>query len=229
MTRLDKDLAESLSHAKELTEEFKLNLPKKIEAASLSLKSKLPFKAVSLREVLIHRLTELSEVACDLYERKKIVSAFIITRSVMETAAMLYWLYSKVKKAVDSQDIGDINDFLNRALLGWRDTKMPAQAYNILTAVDEIDKIFNGYRSLYDSLSEFAHPNWSGVHGAYAKINTKEYSVDLGSEVTELPVAIGLPPLEGSLEVFKHYYNELSTLFPSFIQVCDDEINKASS
>lgn len=55
------DPKEYLSHSKRLVNEFKLNLPKKVYAADLSVKSKIPFKAVPLREVLLYRVTELAE------------------------------------------------------------------------------------------------------------------------------------------------------------------------
>jgi hypothetical protein len=122
-----------------------------------------------------------------------------------------------------------MNDFLNRALLGWRDKKMPAQSYNILTAIDEVSETFKAFRPLYDDLSEFAHPNWSGVHGAYARINTKDISIDLGSEFTELPVPVGLGALVGSLNAFRYYHNKLAKLVDPFGKICDAEITKTGA
>ena len=217
---------ESLWHAKKITAEFRQNLPKRIYAASLSVKSKIPFKAVPLREVLFYRITELAEVACALYEEKKIVSAFIITRAVMETAAVLYWLHTQIQAVVESKELGDVDTFLMRALFGWRDATMPAQAFNILKAIDEVEKQFTGYRGLYDALSEFTHPNWSGVHGAYAKTDRENFLENLGPEFTELPLVIGLKPLPASLEVFKFYYDQLSEIFPEFIKICDADVDK---
>ena len=217
---------EYLSHSKRLVKEFKLKLPKKVYAADLSVKSKIPFKAVPLREVLLYRVTELAEVACMLYEQNTIVSAFIMTRCVMETVAMLYWLYSRIDQVVQSNDLGDLDAFLMRAMFGWRDGSMPAKAFNVLTAIDQMDKEFPSYRALYDSLSEFIHPNWSGVHGAYAKTDKENFSEDLGPEVTELPLPIGLIPLRASLEAFKFYYDKLSAMFPSFIKICDADIDR---
>ena len=220
------DPKECLSRAQGLIREFKLNLPKKIYAADLSVKSKIPFKAVPLREVLLYRLTELAEVACMLYEENRIVSAFIMTRCVMETVAMLYWLYKRIEQVVQSNDLGDMDTFLMRAMFGWRDDSMPAQAFNILKAIDQMDKQFPSYRALYDSLSEFTHPNWSGVHGAYARIDKENFAEDLGPEFTEPPLVIGLLPLATSLEAFKFYYNKLSDMFPAFIKICDADIDK---
>jgi len=97
-----------------------VNLPKKISAASLSHHSKLPFKAFSLRGVLVHRITDLTEVAIDLYEADKVVPAIIMTRSVFETTAVLYLLYKKIKKAAMTKMLGVIDDFLMKSLFGGR-------------------------------------------------------------------------------------------------------------
>lgn len=229
MENIEFNPEESLARAKELLAEFTLMLPKQVYAADLSIKSKIPFKAVPLRETLLYRVTELGEAACILYEHKKIVSAFIMTRSVMETLAMLYWLYTKIDGVVRSNELGDIDSFLMRAGFGWRDESMPAQAFNILKAIDEMDKQFPKYRALYESLSEFAHPNWSSVHGAYAKTDKQHYVENLGPEFSELPLALGLMSLPTSLEGFKFYYNQLSDLFPSFIAICDADTDNQNS
>lgn len=134
---------------------------------------------------------------------------------------MLYWLYRRIEQVVQSNDLGDIDAFLMRAMFGWRDVAMPAQAFNVLTAIDQMGKEFPSYRDLYDSLSEFIHPNWSGVHGAYAKTDKENFSENLGPEFTELPLPIGLIPLRASLEAFKFYYDKLSAMFPPFIKICD--------
>ncbi len=221
-----KEFKEGLTTVKDLIEELKSILPKRIYAASLSLKSKIPFKAVSLREALLHRLVDLSCVAYDLYMRDKSIPAFIMTRAVMETQALLFSLHKKIKKVVAAEQLGDVDAFLMDALLGWRDGSMPAKAPNILKAVDEVDRTFTGYRKLYENISEFVHPNWSGCHGAYAKINKKNYTVDLGSEFSEVPTIIGLSALKASLAAFKYYYNDLAELLPAFIEICDADIEE---
>ena len=54
-------------------------------------------------------------------------------------------------------------------------SKMPGEEelpgpINILTLVDQLDKrIGGGVRHAYDFMSEFAHPNWSGVRGLFSR------------------------------------------------------------
>jgi hypothetical protein len=186
------------------------SLPLTVEAAALTWKSKIPFKALSLREVLIHRVSELAMVAVDLYECDKLVPAFIITRAVVETVAMTYWLSQKVGLFLDSKDIKELDEFLMKAMHGSRDSSTPLDSYNVLTAVDRMNKEYDGFRKMYDGLCEFAHPNWSGVLGAYGKVDHQRYSLSLGSKNSRVPIILGLAPFNASLKLFEHYYNDLT-------------------
>ena len=223
---MEYDYKKYLELAKNLISEFKSNLPERVDPASLSMKSKLPFKAISLREVLFYRITELGEVAIELFERKKVVSAFIMTRSVMETAGMLCLLCKKIEKVVDDRNVGGIDDFLMKALFGAKDGKGPTEALNILTAINHTNNKVDNFRDVYDSLSEFAHPNWSGVSGAYSKIDKENIWVDLGAEVKEIPLCIGLSPLVGTLEFFTVVYNNMADYLPNFVEICDEDIER---
>lgn len=217
------DHSKYLSEAKELCEKFKANLPERIDPRILPTNSKLPFKALALREVLLYRMTELGLAACDLYEKLSIVPAILLTRAMMETVAMLYWLYKRLNEVLDTQDLGDIDDFLMSALLGWRDDRVPMKAYNVLTAVNHIDKKYAGFREMYDSLSEFVHPNWCGAHGSYAKIDKENFWVDLGFGIRSESKPQGIPHLSTSLVIFDCYYNELADLLPLFVSICEGE------
>ncbi len=186
------------------------SLPHNVEAVALTWKSKVPFKALSLREVLIHRIAELSMVAVDLFECNKLVPAFIITRAVVETVAMTYLFSQKNSEFLGSKDVKKLDEFLMKAMFGSRDSSTPLDSYNVLTAVDKMDKEYNGFRKMYDWLCEFTHPNWSGVLGAYGQLDREKYSLSLGSENSRIPIILGLAPFNASLKLFEHYYNDLA-------------------
>jgi hypothetical protein len=186
------------------------SLPLTVEAAALTWKSKIPFKAISLREVLIHRVGELSIVAVDLYECNKLGPAFVITRAIVETVAITYWLSQRVAQFLNSKDVQKLDEFLMRAMHGSRDATTPLESYNVLTAVDKMDKEYNGFRKMYDWLCEFTHPNWSGALGAYGKINHEKYPLSLGSKNSRVSIMLGLGPFNASLKWFDHYYNNLT-------------------
>ena len=219
--KFNKTEKKELAKAKQLSRRLSSNLPKEIEAASLSLSSKLPFKAVSLREVLIHRIAELSEVAIELFELKKIVPAIIMTRAVFETTAVLYWLYKSIKQVCATKELGNIDEFFMKSLFGSKDEERLPESYNILTAINHTDKDSQGYRNAYNSLSEFAHPNWSGLSGAYSKLNREKRILELGKELGNIPLSVALPLLLGALTLFIDCYNEMETYLLQFNEICD--------
>lgn len=87
---------EKLALAKRFAAAIRGSLPKDLYVASLSLNSKLPYKATSFRELLIHRVSDIADTAVELYETKRLVPAFIMTRALIETTAMLYWLHLEI-------------------------------------------------------------------------------------------------------------------------------------
>ena len=220
--KFNKTEKKELAKAKQLSRQLSSNLPKKIKATSLSDYSKLPFKAFSLRGVLIHRITELSEVAIELFELKKIVPAIIMTRAVFETTAVLYWLYKSIKQVCATKEIGNIDEFFMKSLFGSKNEERLPESYNILTAINHTDKDFQGYRNAYNSLSEFAHPNWSGLFGAYSKLNQEKIILELGKEVGNIPLSVALPLLLGALTLFIDCYNEMETYLLQFNEICDE-------
>ncbi len=202
--------AERFALAKQLASDIRGSLPNELYAGSFTFRSKLPYKATSFREVLIHRISDIADAAIDLYENDRLVPAFIETRAVVETTAMVYWLYRQSCEFVEKPDEDSFDEFLMQGIFGSRDGTTKHEAYNVLTAVDRLDKEFNGLRQMYDALCEFTHPNWSGVMGSYSKFDKEKYVLYLGKEHRKPPLAFGLGPLIGSLAIFQDYYNALA-------------------
>ena len=207
--------SEHLALAKQLASNIRECLPRELYARSFTLKSKLPYKASSFRELLIHRLSDLADVAIELYESGRLVPAFIITRSVVETTAVAYWLYQKSQEFIEKQDEEAFDEFLMKGMLGSKDGTTKYESCNVLTAVDRLDKEFPGLRDMYNTLCEFTHPNWSGVMGSYSKIEEEKYLLHLGKEHRQLPLAFGLGSLIGGLAIFQDYYNSLAEVLKS--------------
>jgi len=210
-----------LNESKKLLELINRNLTDKIEAASLSRNSKLSFKALSLRELLIYRIADLSEVTLRLYEEdKKLVSAIILTRSVFEASSIFYWLHKRLVSAVETQELGDIDEFFMKHLFGTAEDFIPVDRYNVLTAIDHVDKDLEDYRKCYNSLSEFAHPNWPGLMGAYGKIDKNKTTLHLGKDIGDIPILTALPLLAASLKMAVFINNEMEKTFIAFNNLC---------
>jgi hypothetical protein len=220
--RLNSKELKRLADVKSFSEQINKSLPDKIFVASLSHTSKLPFKALSLREVLIHRVAELSETAVNLFESNKLVPAIIMTRAVFESTAVLYWLYERIKQVSITKELGDIDEFLMKSLFGGRVSEAPVESYNVLTAIDHINKKFAFYKESYDNLSDYAHPNWPGLMGAYSKLDKKEMTLHLGKQVGNVPILVALPLLAASLKLFIHYYDDMEKYLLQFNKICDE-------
>jgi hypothetical protein len=201
---------ERIAVAKQLVSSFKSSLPKELHANAFTLKSKLPYKATSLREVLMHRFTDIANVSIDLFEADMVVPAFIEARAAIETTALLYCLHKGTADFLRSRDADGLNNFLNKGLLGSKDGLTVFEPHHVLKTIDRLDKEFSGLREMYDRLCEFAHPNWSGTMGAYSKLDTETYVLHLGKNLRRPPLTFGLDPLIYSIAIFEHYYNALA-------------------
>lgn len=214
--------SDRLALAKRFASAIRSCLPKELHARSFTLKSKLPYKAGSFREVLIHRVSDLADVAIDLYESGRLVPAFVMTRAVVETTAVVYWLHKKSRDLIEKQDEKAFDEFLMKGMLGSKDKTTRYESYNVLTAVDHLDNEFPGLRDMYNTLCEFTHPNWSGVMGSYSSVESEKYLLHLGKEHRQPPLAFGLAPLIGGLSMFQHYYNELAEVLTSINDSYED-------
>jgi hypothetical protein len=210
--------AEQFALAKQMASNIQDSLPKQLYAGSFTLNSKLPYKATSFRELLIHRISDIADVAIDLYETNHLIPAFIVTRALFETTAMMYWLYQKSREFLENANEDAYDEFLMKGMLGSKDGTTRLESYNVLTAVDRLDKNFKGLRQMYDTLCEFTHPNWSGVMGSYSRTDEKNYTLYLGKEHANPPVAFGIGPLIGSLAIFQDYYNALGDVLMAINQ-----------
>lgn len=203
---------ERLALARKIAAEIGVSLPKELYAGSFTLNSKLPYKACSFREVLIHRVSDLADASIELLVAGNLVPAFVMVRSVVETTAMMYWLHEKSKGFLERRDENAFDEFLMKGMLGSKDGTTGHSSYNILTAVDHLDKEFDGIRGMYERLCEFTHPNWSGVMGAYSVIEKEKFLLHLGKQHRKPPLAFGLAPLIASLAIFRDYYNSTAAL-----------------
>lgn len=199
------------------------NLPSEVDALGTSTKYKTAMKVHLLRESLIWREEELARSALDLLNNEDYIAAALVTRAVMETTAAIVYLHGLVdralKKGMDDALDAKLNGFLTGSKV-WHD--LPG-AINVLTMIDKVEKVIPGYRGHYDFLSEYAHPNWSGTHGAYGIIDhdTAIVSFAKGGRSAERNRQTVSGMLAGSVGLFTGYYNFLGDLIVPFAGLVD--------
>jgi hypothetical protein len=153
-----------------------------ISPAGNMIGNKLPSKAMSVIGSLAYRAKDLSELSCELFERKKIVPAVVLTRALMETTALLYLTQKKIAQSLETEDITELDEFLIKCMSGNRINPSEPDSINIMTAIQHLDREAGceRYADFYNTLCEFSHPNSLGTFSAYTKFNPEDYSLSFG-------------------------------------------------
>jgi hypothetical protein len=210
--------AEDLAEARQLVADLSASLPDKIEIAALGVRSKAPFQLLTVREALIWRTEELGRGACGALEREDFTVAALLIRSVAESAAMTWYLLEILENR-KRYTPAELNDILMRMFAGskngWADVPI---AINVLTFVQRLDKKMPGFEAAYNSLSEYAHPNWRGVSGLYSKIDRENFTVHYGRGLRAgLAGNEMVNALIGGLLTFQAGYNKIADAMPAFL------------
>jgi len=218
-------MVSTLQEAIQLNAQLQTLLPEVIHPQEVSSKAKIPYKVLMLRELLIHRMAELSDEARILLSAKKVLPSLILARAAFETTAALFTLRKKIKSVLDSEKLGQIDDEVVKLVLGSRSGIGTVEAFNVLTFIDHLNETFEGLRKTYEDLCDFTHPNWSGCYGVYGQLDRQTKSVTFkknSGKALEFPYSLGITSLVMALEIFIDHYHELSEILPKFTEVCDE-------
>lgn len=181
-----------------------------VDAALHSAHSKLPFKAGCIRELHLHRVAELSRVALESLEANKLVTCALTARACAESVAILFKLRKAIRLYLESGNTDQLDDTLMKLLMGARWEDYPVKAINVMTLVEGVSKEVPGFSGAYDILSEYAHPNWSGVIGNYGKYDNEKLILALGGKPRAASMKTVANGLGATLGAFSYYYNDLA-------------------
>jgi hypothetical protein len=207
-----------LNEARKRVENIASHLPTSISIASFGVRSKAPYLLLSTREALIWRTEELARCACDMLQRDDVAAGSLLTRAVAESAAFV-WRLKELLESRHQYSIADLHDKFHRMRLGWKNDPDFPKAFNIITIIEHMDKKLPGLKARYDHLSEFAHPNWSGIAGLFSSTdyenNTTHFGRGLGKSGSKENASILLAT---SLDLFEYAYNSISDTLPEFLE-----------
>src|SRR5258708_1364154 len=127
---------EILAEVKEFAVRLTASLPDRIQISALTFKSKLPFKALAIRELLIHRVSELASSAVENFEIGRVVSGIALTRAVMETGALIFELHRRVTQFLVDKNVEQFDSFLMISLMGSHNNADLPLAMNVLTVIN---------------------------------------------------------------------------------------------
>lgn len=166
----DRDFDDRRKSAGELMGELERMLPDRVVGKHVSPRSKLPFKVVMLAGALAWRTHQMARAALAAYDDQMHVAGILSTRAVMETMAALNTLHHLVT-TYGGGDVDGLDERLMAGIFGSRNRDDRPKARNILSDIDRVAKRSPALRSLYDELSEYAHPNDSGTVTAFVRID----------------------------------------------------------
>jgi hypothetical protein len=220
-------------------EELYQQLPKPPRTFSTILDSRtgavvIPDKAHVARYTLLCRMIDLTEATIEMYRNERKNSAFILTRAIFETTALLYLIYERLERVVENKKLGDIDLFLSRIVAGGKSDGtpewapgLPAKAINIGKAIERLDKKFKvsgrGLASDYGLLCDFTHPNSLGGIISYAKWEKKNdilvFSFSVSNKPFQQHLGVGIVCLCICLDIFNHYYRKMEDVIHGFTDI----------
>ena len=184
------------------------------------------YNGLHFSQLLLFRSRSLIEGSITNINCHNILSSLACARSHYETTGKASFFLKRLKSYYSGNiDFTTIDKDLHRLFLGSKTFQLeevpePVQVMNLIDSVDDyIDKHLlpndsekKKFRSLYDDLSDFCHPNFHGICCG-SKINGTERAIifqEVGSiSDIELPMFF---LLNMSSRLFLHFYEEITNL-----------------
>ncbi|MER8544758.1 hypothetical protein NKH41_03345 [Mesorhizobium sp. M1169] len=152
-----------------------------IELTDTLIKSRVAWKFAVLRQAFTYRLVDLGETTIEAWNNDNLLSSVVLARAFFETVAIVHSVTMRMQKAVDSRNIGALDDLAMQESFGARLAEWVAEtglrATNVLTALDHMSSEIDFAREFYERISETAHPNAFGTQQFYATIDPENVVV----------------------------------------------------
>jgi hypothetical protein len=177
------------------------------------------YEADYYREAVFYRFIELTEASFELYKQGHLISSVILARSAQETVSVLWYINEKLKYVVKEKDLTHFSKTMYKLILGYKGDDLFPEKVNVLTMIQCVDKTLEGrFSELYDTLSEYAHPNHSGTMAVYAKTDIDNLSVTFGKyqrseehlrSMIESALNLNISLLDHIQETYEEYINQV--------------------
>ena len=177
------------------------------------------------RQVILRRTTDTADGALSFFEQQRLVPACILTRSVVETTAVQYYVHKKLILHTEKADHQSIHKLFMSAVFGRRDQEWRQSPIQVLTAIDHLDKKFPGFRSEYDRLCEYVHPNLAGGYGTYVRREDDHFVSYFGNNPQGLEMGPwGQMELCIALTVANEIDHQLCLFHPQLVSMAEQHV-----
>jgi hypothetical protein len=184
------------------------------------IKQKPIWNLESYIQLAIHRVYDLAIQSTNAWNIKIPVVAFILTRAIYENTAYMYDLSEKILLYYKKDDYIEMHKLVLNRLVGTRLGSNTRQIVNVLTAINSVTKEVPDFKEFYEFISDFCHPNYSGMLGIYGKLDQDNVRFFVGKEhgYTEETFSFIITGLTTGLGIF---YNSSKNLVDNI-----DELNE---
>lgn len=224
--RPTKPVSDLLNEIQARLEALEQSLVRRLEAAHVSRRAKLPFHVIQYRETLAWRCADLGRDAYEAIRDNRLTTGALLVRAVVETVAAQWYLHLKVSRAVESGSPQDLETSVSRLLLGSRTSSDMPDPINVMTFVQAANKEIEGFLAQFERLCEFAHPNWAGTSLIYSSPNLEERAVTYGRGIRKADSleVLAVVNLSVALRMFEIAYNRLSDTQERLVELCDSQL-----
>jgi hypothetical protein len=147
----------------------------------------------SYRQLWLRRVIDLAEGARSEWNAHRFVNVAVLLRSQLETMAAFYAVLDQSERLLAQGDLRSLHKRVLKAMYGikqGRDTHpgLP-EAVNVLTVLDQLDRVMPKVRRYYDSLCEIVHPNADGLQ-VFGELDHDAYALNLFDTTAAEPFCI---------------------------------------
>ena len=155
-------------------------------------------------QLAIHRVYDLGIETTNAWNNKNPAVAFLLTRAIYENTAYIYDLFHKIKAYYEEDNFNEIHEIIVNRLVGSRLSSNHRKIINVLTAINTVAKELPDFKEFYEFISDFCHPNYSGMHGIYGKLDKEHVRFYINKEYgyTEETFSFIITGLATGLELF---------------------------
>lgn len=195
----------------------------RIKPASNSLVNKPIFELEYFKESVLYRFIDLAEATYILLDVGNYLGAITTVRSLQETSSVMWYINELCQYAIANKELTHFTKRMHSLIVGWKNDDEFPNPPNVLTLIDKVDKTISGYRKHYDILSEYAHPNWHGTMGLFAKTGGKKLKVEFGRYIKGKNILIQhiKNALIISIDLLTYIESQYETIVKDFMDICN--------
>lgn len=200
----------------------------------------VPVKVLFLMQIALRRASDLADAMVRDANAFAYTPVWTNSRSIVELAALLYDAKERIRVILqkwEDKTYYDFCDHLDAVLLGFKSMEWHPKSpehpdlvvitRNILTLIDRTTaKHIPEFRSMYDLLSEVAHPNYMGMMEQYmvARDELNIEFVDRPVERNPLAIKIPLEAAHSALEMLVLSVSKYDGWFRDFVTLCQKHV-----